>query len=439
MKARALLCAAVASVLLAVIVTARLRAQDSPQSAGPPNYYVINLGNPGGGTASVSNAISNLGWPMGGSNLPGDAYQHATAWIPGAPVDLGTLGGPNSVVPFTNRNNTGEIVGIAETAKMQPNGEYWSCALAFFATVDGHTCLGFTWQNGQLTPLSTFGGDNGFAASVNNSGQVAGWAETTYHDPTCVAPQVLQFKAALWDPNGRIHALPQFGMDLDSAAVAINDQGQVVGISGTCDNAVGAYSATHALLWQDGRVFNLGNIGGHGWNTPDSINQRGEVVGFADVPGDVVDGQLVPNFHAFLWTPEHGMVDLGTLPGDAISEATGINNEGQIVGISFGANFTHPRAFVYQDGKMTPLDSLLVGSPNLSLVATGDINDEGEITGQAVDTTTGAAPAFLAAPLQAENPWSQEETHSSEPLAVPQSMRQMILRRYGLLKPESPR
>lgn len=435
MKLQAWIFAAVIVSLSAGAAALRLRAQDPP--ADPTHYYVVDLGNPGGGTASVSNALNNLGWPMGGSNLPGDVYQHATAWVPGTPADLGTLGGPNSVVPFTIRNNAGEIVGIAETAKSQPNGEFWSCALAFFATVDGHTCLGFTWQNGQMTPLSTFGGDNGFAASVNDSGQVVGWAETTYHDPTCVAPQVLQFKAALWDADGQIHALPKFGADPDSAAVAINDEGQVVGISGTCDNAVGAYSAIHAVLWQNGQALDLGNIGGHGWNTPDAINNRGEVAGFADVPGDIVNGQLVPNFHAFSWTRERGMVDLGTLQGDAISEATGINNEGQIVGISFDANFTHPRAFIYQDGKMTPLNSLLVGSPNLSLVVTGDINDAGEITGQAVDMATGATPAFLAIPLQAGDEWSQEETHSNAPITVPESMRQTILRRHGLLKPGS--
>jgi probable HAF family extracellular repeat protein len=434
MKSRALIFAAVAIVFSAVIVTARLHAQDSPQPPGPPHYYVINLGNPGGGSSSLGNAINDLGWAMGASNLPGNVYQHATVWLPGSAADLGTLGGPNSAVPFTIRNNTGEVIGVAETAKPQPNNEAWSCDLAFFATITGDTCLGFVWKNGAMTPLSTLGGDNGFAASVNSAGQVVGWAETNVHDSTCASPQVLQFKATLWDPDGQIHALPQFGNDPDSAAVAINQQGQVVGISGICDNAVGAYSAIHAVLWQNGRVFYLGSIGGHGWNTPVSINDNGEVAGFANASGDIVNGQLTFKFHAFLWTKERGMVDLGTLPGDALSEATGINNEGQVVGTSFGANFTHPRAFIYQDGKMTPLNSLIAGNSTLSLAVTGDINDEGEITGQAIDASTGETPAFLAIPEQSDDGWSQTPANSASETLIeaPANMREMILRRHGL-------
>ncbi len=41
----------------------------------------------------------------------------------------------------------------------------WSCA-AFFpgATATGYTCLGFAWEAGVISPLSTLGGNNGFAA-----------------------------------------------------------------------------------------------------------------------------------------------------------------------------------------------------------------------------------------------------------------------------------
>jgi probable HAF family extracellular repeat protein len=433
MKRRSLISAAVAILLSATVVTVGLHAKDQ-QDPGPAHYYVFNLGIPGGGTASVGNTINDLGWPMGTSNVSGDASEHATVWIPGTSLDLGTLGGPNSAVVFPNRNNTGEVVGIAETASTQPLGEYWSCALAFFPTITGKTCLGFVWQNGTMTPLSTLGGDNAVASAVNNAGQVVGWAETNFHDPTCNTPQVLQFKATLWDPNGQIQALPQFGNDPDSAAVAINNYGQIVGISGICSNAIGGYSAIHAVLWQNGRVFLMGDIGGHGWNTPVAINDNGEVVGFANASGDIVNGSLTIKFHAFLWTKGRGMVDLGTLPGDALSEATGINNEGEIVGTSYGAGFTHPRAFIYEDGKMTPLNSLVAGPTTLSLVVTGDINDEGEITGEAVDSATGEAPAFLAVPLRSEGAWSQSDVNGAAelPLAMPESVHQMILRRHGL-------
>jgi probable HAF family extracellular repeat protein len=376
-------------------------AQDQPRSSGIARYRVINLGNPLGGTSSIGNAMNNLGWGMGTSNLPGDTTQHAELWLPGLHLDLGTLGGPNSAVIFANRSHEGQIVGIAETSDMDPLQETWSCAGAFFPTATQHICLGFVWQNGAMTALPTLGGYNGVAASVNNLGQVVGWAETAVHDPTCAPPQVLQFEAVIWGPGkGEIQQLPGLGDDPDTAATAINDHRQVVGISGICQNAVGALSAKHAVLWQDGQAIDLGNIGGHGWNTPTFINNQGQVVGFANQSGDLINGQLALKFHAFLWTRERGMRDLGTLSGDAISEALGINESGQVVGVSYGAGFSHPRAFLWQDGAMMDLNSLIPAGSTLTLEVAGDINDRGEITGTAFDSSTKTSPAFLAIPRE---------------------------------------
>ena len=45
-------------------------------------------------------------------------------------------------------------------------------------------------------------------------------------------------------------------------ATAINDRGQVVGISGTCDQAVGRFTAAHAVIWEEGGVRDIGDLGG---------------------------------------------------------------------------------------------------------------------------------------------------------------------------------
>ena len=197
--------------------------------------------------------------------------------------------------------------------------------------------------------------------------------------------------------------LPPYPGDPDGAATAINDLGQAVGISGTCDVAIGAYSAIHALLWQNGKPINLGNLGGHGWNTPDAVNNRGVVTGFVNGPNDVVDGQLQFRFLAFIWTKQLGMKSLGTLPGlngtpDAMSEATDINDENQIVGVSFADfEFDGPRAFIYQNGTMTPLNSL-IGSASASwdISSTGGINDSGVIAAQANPVSGGVINESVA-------------------------------------------
>jgi probable HAF family extracellular repeat protein len=392
-----------AALFAVLAVAVRVGAQDQQGADGPALYRVINLGNPLGGSSSAGNAMNNLGWSMGVANLPGDTTQHAELWLRGLHLDLGTLGGPNSAVIFANHSDSGQIVGISETADIDPLMETWSCAGAFFPTTTHHICLGFVWQNGVMTALPTLGGYNGVASSANNLGQVVGWAETAVNDPTCVLPQVQQFEGVIWGPGkDQIQQLSPLGEDPDSAATAINDKGQVVGISGICQNAVGAFSAKHAVLWQDGQPTDLGNIGGHGWNTPTFINNHGQIVGFANASGDLVNGQLELKFHAFLWTKDRGMRDLGTLSGDAISEALGINEAGQVVGVSFGAGFSHPRAFLWQNDVMTDLNSLVPAGSTLTLQVAGDINDRGEITGAASDSNTKTNPAFLAIPRRDE-------------------------------------
>ncbi len=398
MKSKILTCMTALASLAALTAPLRLAAQGQPENRGQPRYSVVSLGVPLGGTTSGASAINNPGWVAGVSNLTGDATQHAELWVYGHSIDLGTLGGPNSAVLWPGLNLWGEAVGISDTGDPDPLNEGWSCGAFFPASHAGHICLGFVWQWGVgMTKLPTLGGNNGFATSVNDFGQVVGWAENTVHDPTCVYPQVLQFEAVVWGPGrGQIKQLPNYPGDPDGAATGINDKGQIVGISGICQNAVGNQSAEHALLWQHGTVTNLGNLGGTAWNTPMAINNEGQVAGFSDLKGD--QGGANPNFHAFLWTKEHGIQDLGTLPGDAVSEALGINDQGQVVGVSYGAGFTNPRAFIWQNGVMTDLNTLIPSGSPLYLQVGQEINDQGEIAGYATDQSSGTNPAFLLVP-----------------------------------------
>jgi probable HAF family extracellular repeat protein len=242
-----------------------------------------------------------------------------------------------------------------------------------------------------MKALPTLGGTNGFATGTNNQGQTVGWAENTVHDPTCVAPQVLQFRAVFWGPKeGQIQQLPPLPGDTVSAATALNDRGQVVGISGICDRAVGRFSAINAVLWEDGQPIDIGNLGGAAWNTPMSINERGDTVGFANT---AAGGGF--SAHAFLWTSEDGIRELGTLPGDSTSQALGINERREIVGTSCDAAF-NCRAFLWRDGAMTDLNDLTNPDYPDKLVTANDINEAGRITGQAAEQKTGALVAFRA-------------------------------------------
>jgi probable HAF family extracellular repeat protein len=380
-------------------------AHGSAFRASQPNrlaqYHVSSLPSLGG-TISRGNSINNRGWVAGYSNLAGNQSRHATLWLDGTKVDLRTLGGPNSSVAWPVKNNVGRLAGITQTATPDPLGENWSCS-AFFppATATGFVCLGFVWESGVMRPLPTLGGNNGFATGSNDLGQTVGWAENTVVDPTCAPPQVLQFKAVIWGPGkDQIQELPLIPGDTSSAATAINDRGQVVGISGTCDQAVGRYTAAHAVLWERGTVTDIGNLGRLSWNTPMALNQRGDIVGFAAVSDTDPDN---PQLHAFLLTRGGSFQDLDTLPGDLYSEAHGINERRQVVGVSCknadGSGVC--RAFLWQDGVMTDLNTLVAPGYTNFLTTAQDINDLGAITGRAFDPITGERPAFLATPILA--------------------------------------
>jgi probable HAF family extracellular repeat protein len=195
--------------------------------------------------------------------------------------------------------------------------------------------------------------------------------------------------------------LPLIPGDSSGAATAINDNGQIVGISGICDQAVGRHTAKHAVLWENGTVTDIyPNPPAPWWNTPTAINQRGDVVGFAGDP-EFVGGDVL---HAFMWTREDGIRQLKPLPNrtpkHVDSEAYGINERRQVVGVSCDADLVDCRAVIWDHGNTpTDLNDLKVPGFTAVLTSAKDVNNKGEITGRATNPNTGALTAYLAVPL----------------------------------------
>jgi uncharacterized membrane protein len=338
-------------------------------------------------------AINNQSWVAGWSLQPNGTLQ-ATLWKDGSAIPLGTLfDGLHSAVQWPGLNSNGMIVGISRTSTTDPLGEAWTCST--FIPGAGKTCLGFAWENGVMTPLPTLGGTNGFAAGVNGHGQVVGWAETPVHDPTCTpgTTQVLQFRAVLWEPRrGLMQELKPYPGDSTSAATAINERGQAVGISGDCDRGEGRRSAKRAVMWDNSAVIALPDLGGDFWHIPMAINDRGDVVGLGNPPDGNVEGDST---RAFLWTRAGGIRDLGKVDGDASSLALGINASGQIVGASCGAGC---RAILWQDGELHQLKDLVPEFPH-HLWSARHINDQGQITGRLIEAGTNRRLAYIATPI----------------------------------------
>lgn len=422
--------AGTALLALSAIAPIRLTSQTAKTQ-----YSIVPLDTLGGVTGS-GNGINDRGWITGAADQTGDNVSHAAAWVGSQVIDLGALGGPsfNSAVAWPNKANNGVIVGISDTDRDQIPNDNFSC-YPFYATGNptGKVCNGFRWASGVMSALPPFpGGFNSYATAVNNRGEIVGWAENGVHDPTCnTAVQTLQFRAVIWEPGGTMRELPPLPGDSTSAATAINDLGQVVGISGACGIAVGGVSAAHSVLWQNGIPSEIPNLGGLTWNTPTAINNQGTVVGFSLPAGQ--DGTR--NFEAFLWSQAGGLQRLGKLPGDIRAEALGVNEKNQVVGLSRGGPHVF-RAFLWQNGVMADLNCLtLPGSPFLLLA--GDINDRGEISGELFDPTAVFGPGFRGIPILngtgSTCPTGAAVADGSQAATLPDNVRKHLQQRLGPL------
>jgi len=406
-------------LLMAALMSLQLNGQSRSQA-----YTVIDLGTLGG-TLSSAEGISNKGWVAGYSTLPGDTITHASLWQNDVIIDLGRPG-LNSLIayPFNER---GEAAIHSEVSVPDPLGEDF-CG---FGTQLG--CPPFIWQEGVLSQLPTLGGNNGHANQVNNRGEVAGVAENTTPDATCVPQecvenicpfQVLETEPVVWE-SGHIRKLPTLPGDPDGEVLAINDNGQVTGTSGQCIGS--ANEALHAVLWQNGTAIDIGNLGGTTNNHPQYINNQGEVVGYSNLPGDETN-------HAFLW--QKGlMTDLGTLPGDLFSFAEAINDAGQVGGFSCDRNFDC-RAFLSQNGAIADVNNLILPGSGLYLLDILSINSRGEIVGDALEISTGEAHGYLAIPARkaagsvAAVPEVADSSQLQKP-TLPAEVRMLLRKRAG--------
>jgi len=299
-------------------------------------------------------------------------------------LELGTLGGENSSINWNGINDPGQAVGMSETSVPDPNGE----DVCLFGT---HlTCSPFLWQNGTMVALPTVGGNNGQASAINNSGQVAGYAENGIADSTC--PQggenFMVDLPVMWD-KGIAMALPTINGDPDGVAFGINNRGQAVGYSGTCT------AANYAVVWENGTATKLQDLGDPG-GIAFAINSHNQVVGQAvNSEGTAL---------ATIWQ-NHTVAALGGLvSGDVSSFATSINNRGQVVGSSFDSRGNWSRGLLWQNGMMIDLNTVFPASSNLFVVSASNINESGQIAGMAVDMAGLNAGrtivhAFLATPV----------------------------------------
>jgi probable HAF family extracellular repeat protein len=327
-------------------------------------------------------------------------------------VDLGALDLAQGNSVALGMNSAGDVVGYAFEAR----GGYWKHAFVYshrqqreirvecynpraagindsgdiiVQCVAGSREASFVVRDDKVVPQIVLRRQLQFRA-INNSGEVVGNYYGEYPSPDCSCFRAVHWKQFIFSDlpalGGRYK---EFG---DANATAINDAGQVVGEA----SASHMWSPRHAVIWAADGIHDLGTLGGRASNAT-GINASGQVVGTAETGAH--------ERHAFLYG-DGVMKDLGALGGD--SEASAINASGQIVGKSriekkaqhFWNAPPASRAFLYQNGVMTDLNSLVTGplAGSITLQEAPAINDSGLIAATGLDRRTGATRAYLLVP-----------------------------------------
>jgi probable HAF family extracellular repeat protein len=263
------------------------------------------------------------------------------------------------------------------------------------------------FENGSMRDLAAFGYAESFsrANGINAYGQAVGFSSGSLDSEFSRA-----FITDTMSPE-RGPTLTDLGTlgGMYAQAWAINDFGFVTGNSEASGvHTVGLPGVTHAFIWSvDTKMVDLGTLAGN-YSYGTSINEKNHVVGYSTI------GNLDDRVHAFLHDGET-MLDLGSLGGASkasdYSFALGVNAADQVVGYSYvpadevGVLFDPPVgapqqvAFIYSRGVMVDLNTLIGDeAKRYRLYSATAINDKGQIAAIALDQSCDAFHAVLLTP-----------------------------------------
>jgi probable HAF family extracellular repeat protein len=329
------------------------------------NGEITDLGSLAPHSFSAGGSINARGWMAGQGtsstvdpNL-GVREGRAILWTNDKLIDLGDLpGGHESLSVYVDDN--GQVVGFSDNGVPDVNSSF------IFPT--GTQIRTFLWQNGNMQDIGTLGGASA-VPGINCAGQPRNFivGASLIDDNVNSSTGVPTLEPFLWK-DGRMTDLGNLGGTIGTGTCS-NSQEEIIGqsnLSGDAEN--------HAFLWHKGVIQDLGTLGGplsEAW----WINDSGMIVGSADLPQ--------PGLHdAVIWK-DGKIKDLGTVDGDACSRAYGLNTHGQVVGGSTDCKSFQHATLWEDDGPMIDLNSLIAPGSGWQLTVAFNINEHGVILSQA--------------------------------------------------------
>ncbi|MET0855275.1 MAG: PEP-CTERM sorting domain-containing protein [Telluria sp.] len=273
-------------------------------------------------------------------------------------------------------NNAGQIVGTAAggaaiwtdtsttyLSSILPGSE--GLAINSQGDIAGRFGIhGFAYSGGVVRDIDT-GPFRSWASGINDAGRVTGTVRNI--EPFVPA-------SAFVHVDGALTTILTFGTYIDFGN-AINNAGQITGFASMQSGDFGNPDRNAFLYDFFGDVTNLGSLGG-AVSEGNDLNDAAQVVGWSAT-------SLADEERPFLYT-DGAMIDLGSL-GGLSGRAHGINNAGMVVGMSDvggGTAFDY-HGFLYANGQMVDLNTLIDPAAGWRVVSATDINDAQQILGKA--------------------------------------------------------
>ncbi len=308
--------------------------------------------------------------------------------------------------------------GISESGAVV--GNYTSCLIGPIEA--------FFWS--QSTGFVTLERPQGYTeAAAEDIDSTTGWIVGALQTPGTDGPF-----AAVW-ANGKVFDLGTMpGGDFSNARAIASDPNPIIVGNWGNENL----GPIHGFVWQDGVMTDLGPILEANGSRAEDVNARGAITGWmreklggeriayllddgvvtilGPIPGGFtseglaitsdsrtivgvgkwVDPKRGDDFpRAFLWQDDQ-MRNLGTLPGFNRSGATGVTDDGLVIGRLWGGAGS---AFIYKDGVMLDLNDLMTPESGATISIAWAITQEGMITGQG-HNQDGDPIALLLTPVE---------------------------------------
>ena len=361
---------AACTATLAIALGAACLNSDAQTTAPPPYVYtIIDLGALPGAYSSAGNAINASG-DVAGYSATSTGIFHAILFQRGKTIDLGIVPGANGSIGY-GINGYDQVTGEVDFPSTNTTNAY---SHAFLYSAGKMSDIGTI-----LFPGAPLDFDSGAGTAINDSGQIAGAANTGSVFGNGTPDSVFLYSAGkLTGLPGFYDAVSYFYPYVNGVGNNINASGQIAGALAGQDGAFNIHAAIYNI--DNGAITTLNS----GTVQATAINDSG------DATGSTLD-------YAFLYRKDTVTEIVPPTGLGPYSYGIGINAADQIVGVSGdaqGDNFP----FLYTPGQsMIDVNSLLPAGSGWTIYDVQAINDKGEITGDGVGPN--GSHAFLLSPI----------------------------------------